>query len=242
MNRTVWHKLRHTQMWHKMCHMTDPLFSAGIEFFRGLERDNTRAFWHAHRARYDDAIKPSFVDVLERLGGDWRIYRPHNDQRFSAAKGPYKTFIGAVTERPDGVGTFVQLSARGVLVGTGMPMLAADQLTTYRAAVASDDGARLTAAIDAARRHGLTVHAGRWEPLKRVPRGADPHHPRCDLLRWKGVETNTRIECPPWSTPAEASSGIRDRIELASQVDDWLGRFVGPSAMSPEERFAPRRR
>lgn len=228
-----------------MCHMSTPCFAPAVQFFADLEHDNTREFWTAERHRYDQLVKPPFLELLDELdgvGGTWRVYRPHNDTRFGSTKGPYKTFIGAVTERADGVGTFVQISGRGVLVGTGMPMLAPDQLAVYRTAVAADTGAELDHAIARVRGRGVDVHGGRWEPLRRVPRGHDAAHPRADLLRWKGVESNTRVTTPPWPTPAAAAVDLRLAIDRAADVDDWLGRRVGPSTLTPEERFAPRRR
>lgn len=222
--------------------MTTPCFAPAVQFFSELELDNSRDFWTAERHRYDQLVKPPFVELLDELGGSWRIYRPHNDTRFGTTKGPYKTFIGAVTERADGVGTFVQISSRGVLVGTGMPMLAADQLATSRAAVADDAGVDLDRAVAIARGRGVVVHGGRWDPLRRVPRGVDPQHPRSELLRWKGVESNTRVASPPWPTPARAAADLRRATAASAEVDDWLGRHVGPSSMTAEERFAPRRR
>jgi uncharacterized protein (DUF2461 family) len=90
-------------------------------FFAALELENTREHWQAHRAPYDAELRPAFVQLVEAVPGwgPWRVYRPHNDTRFGGA--PYKTFLGAVTERADGVGAFVQVGPRGLLLGTGIP-------------------------------------------------------------------------------------------------------------------------
>jgi uncharacterized protein (DUF2461 family) len=214
--------------------MTEPWVRDAAAFFRELGADNDRTWWQAHRERYDDA-RARFVALLDALDGwgPWRVYRPNNDARFGN-RAPYKTFLGAVAERSDGVGAFVQVSALGLLVGTGVPMPAPDQLAALRAAIAEDDaGPALEAAIAAVRAAGATVHGGRYEPLKRVPRGYPADHPRAELLRWKGLEVNVR---PP------TASGVPDALRAGDPVHAWLGRHVGPSALTPEERFAPKRR
>jgi hypothetical protein len=77
------------------------------------------------------------------------------------------------------------------------------------------------------------VHGGRYEPLKRVPRGFPADHPRADLLRWKGIEVNVR---------PRAATEVGAALEVGDPVHRWLADHVGPSWLSAEERFAPKRR
>ena len=83
-------------------------------------------------------------ELLEELApefGDPKIFRPYRDVRFSKDKSPYKTSISAVIG--DG---YIQLSAQGLAAGSGMYMMAPDQLDRYRQAAASDEtGARARA-------------------------------------------------------------------------------------------------
>lgn len=225
--------------------MTQALLAAAIPFFTQLEADNSRDFWQAHRAVYDQTIRPQFTAIVEAIAGfaDWRIYRPHNDTRFQTAKGPYKTFIGAVSERADGVGAFVQISKRGFLIGTGIPMPAADQLPRLRAAIAAaDTGAQFVDLVAAVQATGATVHGGRYEPLKQMPKPFPREHPRGEYLRWKGVEVNYRLPEVVWDDPLEAAAGISTLITQAEPLHHWLAACVGPSAMTAEERFAPKRK
>jgi uncharacterized protein (TIGR02453 family) len=176
--------------------MSTTLVADAGAFFTRLEADNTREFWQTERAIYEQELRPQFTTLVEGLAGfaAWRIYRPHNDTRFQRDKGPYKTFIGAVSERPDGVGAFVQISKRGLLVGTGMPMPASDQLPRLRTALGDDvTGVAFVAAVQAVEQAGATVHGGRYEPLKRVPKPFSADHPRATYLCWKGVEINYRL-------------------------------------------------
>jgi uncharacterized protein (TIGR02453 family) len=243
--RRLWHNLRQKYLWRKLCHMSKVLSADAPAFFAELERDNSREFWTANKARYETAIRPSFLNLLACIEGfgTFRIYRPHNDTRFGTDKGPYKTFIGAVAERPDGVGVFVQVSAKGLLVGSGIPMPPKDQLDNLRNAIADPaTGAQLTTAITVVEAAGATVHGGRWEPLKRVPKGFVVDHPLGDMLRWKGLEINSREARPSWLSSEQTFSRINDVVARGDALHEWLGRHVGPTALTPEERFAPKRR
>lgn len=203
-------------------------------FFAELEGHNERGWWQEQRPRYD-AARTRFVALLDGLDGwgPWRVYRPNNDTRFQQ-RAPYKAFLGAVAERSDGVGAFVQVSAHGLLVGTGVPMPAPDQLAALRAAIADGAaGPALEDAIAETEAAGAVVHGGRYEPLKRVPRGFVVDHPRADRLRWKGIEVNVR---------PGAAAGVPAALQAGDPVHVWLAQHVGPSSLTAEERFAPKRR
>lgn len=218
--------------------------STTCDFFAALERQNDRQWWASHRAPYDEVIKPGFTALVASIDGfgPWRVYQPHNDTRFRPDAAPYKTFIGAVSERPDGIGAFVQIGASGLRIGTGMPIPAPDQLARLRAAIADERGPALVAAIGAVEQAGGRVVAGRWPALRRVPNGYPAEHPFGELLRWKGVEIDHRLGRPAWLDTAEAGNAISARIRLGEHVHDWLATAVGPSELSAEERFAPKRR
>src|SRR5262247_2221276 len=107
-----------------------------LDFFEGLEADNSKTYWTEHKATYDEKVyapMAALVADLEPEFGSGKIFRPYRDVRFSADKTPYKTNIGAIIG--DG---YVQLTAAGLSAGNGMHMMAPDQLTRYRAAVAAD--------------------------------------------------------------------------------------------------------
>ena len=213
-------------------------------FFKALAADNSKSFWDGNRKVYDSTIKPTFLVLLDGLEGfgPWRVYRPNNDTRFGNTRGPYKIFIGGVAERPDGVGAFVQLSATGLLVGTGNPMPAPDQLPKLRAGIADDaSGTEFVAAVEAVRATKATVHGGRWDPLQRVPKGYPADSQRAEYLKWKGIEINHKPGLPAWLDTPSASASITELIALGDPLHHWLGRYVGPTSLTPEERFAPKR-
>ena len=95
---------------------------AGPAFYEGLEADNSKTYWLAHKAVYESAIREpmlALVDALEGEFGEARLFRPYRDVRFSADKSPYKTHQGAFTGADTAFGYYVQMSADGLALGGG---------------------------------------------------------------------------------------------------------------------------
>src|SRR6187397_1705331 len=94
-----------------------------LEFFEGLEADNSKAYWQAHRDDYDELVRAPMEELLAELEPGWgegRIFRPYRDVRFSRDKSPYKTNIAATVSE----GGYISFSADGLGVGTGYYMMA----------------------------------------------------------------------------------------------------------------------
>jgi uncharacterized protein (TIGR02453 family) len=198
-----------------------------LEFYEGLEADNSKAYWTGHRAVYDADVLAPMEALLGELAaefGDGRVFRPYRDVRFSADKSPYKTAIGATLSR----GGYVHLSADGLAVAVGYHMMSADQLARYRAAVAEDvSGEQLGRAVAQVGRRGLNVVGE--DPLKTAPRGYSKDHPRTDLLRNKGLITWQEWPVEPWLHGAEAKARIVKHLRAAQPLQDWLDDHVGPA-------------
>src|SRR5580693_254599 len=137
-----------------------------LDFYEGLEADNSKSYWLAHKEIYETCVLAPMAELLAELEpehGDTKIYRPYRDVRFSKDKSPYKTALGA--HAGDG---YIQLSAAGLAVGSGMYGMATDQLERYRSAVAADSsGSMLEDVIASLRKDDIEVH-GR-DSLKTVP-------------------------------------------------------------------------
>ena len=157
-----------------------------LEFFDGLEADNSKAYWQANKDVYENVVRAPMEELIDELAPEWgegKIFRPYRDIRFSADKSPYKTNIAATL----GEG-YVQLSADGLAVGSGMWEMAPDQLERYREAVDENrSGGALERVVAKARAAGLEV-MGHGE-LKTAPKGYPKDHPRIELLRYKGLVT-----------------------------------------------------
>ena len=124
-----------------------------LEFFDGLEADNSKAYWQRNKNVYEELVRAPMEELLAELEPEWgegRIFRPYRDIRFSRDKSPYKTHIAAVV----GEG-YVQLSAEGLGAGCGMWEMAPDQLERYRSAVDDDrSGEELMGLVAEARSAG----------------------------------------------------------------------------------------
>jgi uncharacterized protein (TIGR02453 family) len=201
--------------------------AAAVDFYRGLEADNSKAYWTAHKAEYDALVLAPMQALLEDLAaefGEGRIFRPYRDIRFSADKSPYKTAIGATV----GGSGYVHFSASGLGVGAGCHVMAPDQLARFRAAIDDDrSGDALVAAVAAVEADGVGVTAS--ERLKHVPRGFDPDHPRAELLRDKDLTAWIEWPIEPWLHTPAAETRVVDALRASQPLTDWLDAHVGPS-------------
>jgi uncharacterized protein (TIGR02453 family) len=208
--------------------------STAIDFFDGLEEDNSRPYWLAHRATYDDDVKAPMQALLDELAGEFgegKIFRPNRDIRFSADKSPYKTTISATLAG----GGYVQLSGAGLGVGTGMYWMAADQLERFRAAIAADrTGAQLEGLVAERRKAGVEVTA--HESLKTAPRGYPKDHARIELLRLKGLITWREWPVAPWLATAKAKTRVVELLRGSRPIVEWLDANVGPSTLPEPAR------
>ncbi len=203
-----------------------------LDFYEGLEADNSRSYWLAHKDIYDTCVHAPMAELLAELEpehGETKIYRPYRDLRFSKNKEPYKTAIGAHVG--DG---YVQLSAAGLAAGNGMYGMAPDQLERYRRAVLADwSGEALAQLITVLARQDIDV-SGR-DSLKTAPRGYPADHPRIELLRYRGLVAWKQWPVEPWLGTAAAKKHVAEFLAETRPLSDWLAQHVGPSA-EPDRR------
>jgi uncharacterized protein (TIGR02453 family) len=197
--------------------------TAAVEFYEGLESDNSKAYWTKHKAVYTEQVLRPMEELLDELAPEFgppKIFRPYRDIRFSHDKTPYKTHIGATL---GGTG-YLQLSADGLSAGTGMWHLEPDELVKYRAAVAGPDGAELAAIVTGLERTGVEIHG--HGSLKSSPRGYSADHPRIELLRHKGLTTWRHWNpSPALCTPA-AAGNVVELFRTSAAFCDWLNSHI----------------
>jgi len=198
-----------------------------LDFFEGLEADNSKSYWQAHKTVYDQQVLAPMRALLAELTdefGEAKVFRPNRDIRFSADKTPYKTQIGATLA---GHG-YVQLSANGLAVASGTYAFTTDQLVRYRRAAAMDlPGEALAKVADNARDAGLTITAA--STLKTAPRGYPKDHPRIALLRMKGLVTWKQWPVEPWLATAKAEDRVMSVLRASVPLVQWLNVHVGAS-------------
>ncbi|HEX6329847.1 MAG TPA: DUF2461 domain-containing protein [Actinomycetota bacterium] len=204
-----------------------------LEFFEGLEADNTKTYWVRNKDQYEGLVRAPMEELLAELEPEWgegRIFRPYRDLRFSTDKSPYKTHIGAMVG--DG---YVQLTADALGAGCGMWEMAPDQLERYRQAVAADrTGRALATQVTRAREAGLQVSG--HDVLKTAPRGFAKDHPRIELLRFKGLITWQEWPAGAWLGTARAKDRVVEFFRHSQPINRWLRRHVGGSALPVRQR------
>lgn len=203
--------------------------SAAVEFYRGLEADNSRTYWTEMKSVYEESVLAPMEAILDELAdefGESKIFRPNRDVRFTSDKSPYKTAIGAML----GHG-YVQFSSQGIGVGAGYHMMTPDQLERYRIAVADEKrGSALQKVIADLARAGIEVTTR--DSLKTIPRGYPKDHPRADLLRkkdiavWKQWPVTTS-----WVHTSLAKDHIVDVLRASRPFIDWLDAHVGETML-----------
>ena len=213
-----------------------------VAFLEGVAKNNTKAWFEAHRAEYENnllapakrfvaamgELLPSISDEIRsepRVNGS--IFRINRDTRFSRDKTPYKTHLdlwfwhgggrGRSRERP---GFFFRLSASGLILGAGMHAFDAPLLAAYRAEVAKPrKGRALRTLVDRITAKGYDLGGSHY---KRVPRDFASDHPHADLLRHKGLTVGQERALPvSLSTPAFPAYCLVRFQDMAPLID-WL--------------------
>ena len=211
----------------------------GLVFYEGLEADNSKTFWTAHKADYDTHVKGPLLAMLEELApefGTAKVFRPYRDVRFSNDKTPYKTHQGAVVHA-DGAGTgawYVQISADGLYVAGGSWRLESDQVARYRRAVADDvQGPLVQAEVDRLAAAGWEI---RGEKLTRVPAGYSADADRLELLKHKSLAAGRTWEPAEWLHTRHALDEVRTAWRDLTTLNTWLADNVGATTKEPRAR------
>jgi len=217
--------------------MTAPTFegfgAGAVAWFEGLERDNSREYFKATRAAYDEQVRGPFELMLAELGGEFggdvHVFRQHRDTRFSADKSPYKTRTYGLLHTPgEGNALYAEVSARGLYAAAGYWRMAGDQLERCRTAVLDDDsGDALQAAIDAVEGAGLELAP---PALRTAPRGMPRDHPRVALLRYKDLIAGRRLAPGPALATHRALDHVSATWRAAGPLTAWLDAHVGADA------------
>lgn len=163
-----------------------------LPFFKALGFHQTKEWFEANRAIYDNEIKRPLGDLVEDLAatlakagaplkGDRKssLFRINRDVRFAKDKSPYKTHAGAVLTRSGGKNDpgllYIHLAPDGCFAAAGFYQPEPESLANIRAAIARAPKAwsAMTARLAEA---NLTLSND--YAMKRAPRGfetiADP--------------------------------------------------------------------
>jgi uncharacterized protein (TIGR02453 family) len=191
-------------------------FDTGLfDFFRDLAKHNEKAWFEAHRDRYEDHVRGPLLRFISDLavplsrvsrvfvadprpvgGSMFRIYR---DTRFAKDKTPYKTHAAAQFRHRDGSrdvhapAFYLHLAPGEVFGGGGLWHPEPEVVAKIRERI-----------VDRPRDWSAILKAGvevEGDTLKRVPSGFDPAHPYAEHLKLKDfyamLELSEREACSP---------------------------------------------
>jgi uncharacterized protein (TIGR02453 family) len=205
------------------------------KWFRGLEQDNSKAYFTASREFYETSVREQMEALLNELcdifGGEVKMFRQNRDIRFSPDKSPYKTNTYGVVRGAEIVpgGLYASISARGLVAGSGYYRMARDQLERYRDGVIDErHGSELAGLVADAQRSGLEL----WgESLATAPRGYPKDHARIELLRRKSLTLGATRRFGRGISRDEGLDFVTSTWRNTAPVTGWLDRHVGASVL-----------
>jgi len=211
-----------------------------IDWFIGLEQDNSKRYFEANRAIFNEHIRePMYAFMMEastHFGGDVKMFRPYRDIRFSNDKSPYKTATyGVVRPESSAAGLFAAISSKGFYAGTGYYQMAIDQLERFRTMVEDDSrGEQLKLIVAKAEENWLTIEG---DALKTAPKGYPRDHPRISLLRMKTLIAGSLLPAGDALHDRRAFDHAMATWRTAQPLTAWLDTNVGPTRLGEPSKF-----
>ena len=211
-------------------------------FLRELRENNTREFFTANRARFDEVIKAPALDWVAAMGARLRTLDPDivvdtrtngsgslmrwmRDTRFSKDKSPYKVNIammwwhgsGKKMQHP-GFGMQITPDEAGIMAG--MFQFPKPMLQAYRQAVVDDElGEALVEAVRQVEATGYSVSGLHY---KTTPRGYAKDHPRVELLKYNNLHAGTHDISPSTIVSAQMIDECFERFVKLAPIHHWL--------------------
>jgi uncharacterized protein (TIGR02453 family) len=200
---------------------------AAYDFYDDLEMDNTKSFWAAHRATYEEAVRQPMVALTAALADEFgaaKVFRPYRDVRFAKDKTPYKNHQGAFVAAAPATGWYVEIAAPGFRVGGGFYHADSDALGRVRTAIAEDRrGRELEKLLESLQAEGFELGG---EKLKTTPRGYDADHPRIDLLRHKSIVLGRHYGFDEIVHTPALLDRVRDDWRTLRPLVEWVRREI----------------
>ncbi len=200
-----------------------------FDFYDALAANNTKSWWAEHKAEYERCIREPLQALVDELADEFgapHLFRPYRDVRFSKDASPIKDHQGAVMQVEDSIAYYVQVSARGLMVGGGWYAPQGQQVARYRTSVDGPAGAELERIVRSlARRFEVD-----GDPVKTRPRGYDADHPRIDLLRNRALIVMRTYPAGPPLASRSALTRVRSDWRSIRPLVEWLADYVGPAS------------
>lgn len=225
-----------------------PFTPAALRFFRGLEQNNNKMWFEAHRTEYERDVREPMREMINAMNarfgkfapemyGDPKrgMFRINRDIRFSRDKSPYKTHaacwfhhrnatrkVGSeASEGSAGLYFHLQPGGRSFVAG-GLWMPPRPQLDKIRDAIADDPTGFSRMASKIKRSGGLSEEA----MLKRMPRGFAEDHPGAKWLRLQSFTSGhslTDKQVTDVKLPALLEQEFKQLLPLVRWLNTALG-------------------
>jgi uncharacterized protein (TIGR02453 family) len=211
-----------------------------FKFLRGITKDNSKAYFDAHRDDYDSgyvepakmfvaAVGPKLQKISKTISYEPRVngslFRINRDIRFAKDKSPYKNhldlwFWEGDRRGWDSPGFFFRMHADRLILGAGMHQFDKQALEAFRAAVLhKTKGPLLEKAIAEAMRAGASVGGA---TRKTVPRGFDKEHPRAALLLHEGLFATIEGKVPREARSSAFVDWCVERFRACAPIAKWI--------------------
>ena len=211
---------------------------ASLKFLRGLARNNSREWFHAHKADYEAYVRgpfqrllidlqPALADVSphyraepKTVGGS--LFRIQRDTRFANDKAPYKAWQGARLfhergRQVEAPSFYLHLQPGGCFVGAGLWHPQPDTLRGLRQFLLDNPGSWKAAAHDTKFRKRFDLDDS--ERLTRAPRGFPTDFEFADDLRRKNFVAFRAIDDEVMTGPRLLKTLATDLPGLAPFTD-----------------------
>ena len=209
-----------------------------LDFYDGLEADNSKTYFHAHKQVYDECVKAPFLELSAEIE---REFGPHARVP-PQPRHPLRQGQDAVQDRGRGRDRRAKAAPR-TTCRSRAPASTSGPATTTRPPISSNDsaiavadaktGPQLAAAVAALRK--LKFEVGARESLQRAPRGYPNDHPQLEFLRMKGMHVGKTFGAPRWLHSPAALDRIVKTWRDAAPMTKWFDKNVGPSTIAPPE-------
>jgi len=231
-----------------------PFTPATLRFFRGLKRNNNKAWFEAHRDTYENEVRAPMRELIEEMdvrfarfapeiGGDIRksMFRINRDIRFSADKSPYKTNAGCWffhrgasgrvgSEAEEGsAGFYLHLEPGHSFLGGGLWHPPRPQLNRLRETMGEKPEPFIRMAKGLPKRFGGLDDE---DALKRMPRGYADDHPAAPWLRFQSFVSGRQLsdaQITSKSLPALLEKEYQALLPLVRWLNGALGYKLATS-------------
>ena len=209
-----------------------------FQFFRGLRKNNTRAWFQPRKEIFDLKVRAVMEDLAGHINQELgkfapqhiaepkkAVYRLYRDTRFSNDKTPYKTHIAANfplqgMEKHAAAGFYFSVSDQEIEIGGGVYMPDKDGLLAIRTHIA-ESAARFRKIVTE-KKVVSALSPLQGEALTRVPKGFDAAHEAADFVRMKQWMFFKTLDGAEWMRSPGLLKEVAGRFKLVAPLIDFL--------------------